>query len=205
MGQRGRACPICVADPLIRGQLEALHGSGNSYVKIASLMGEFNKFQISRHFRHVDKPVTVDDNSLSALERSERRLAELSERAEQSWLAAATSGDSKNALDILKSQLRLELDRHKRLVEQSEQALVEAAKASDKDSPEYLDNLVRRYEAHKTEREKTVMKARASGHVDCPVCGSALIDPSVVAERMPAILAIANSERKIDADAVVTI
>ena len=166
MGRRGKKCPICSV-PALAAQVQAERDSGASYTQIAALTG-VNKFSISRHFRHVDKPVTADDNSLSPLERSERRLAELAERAEQSWLSAAAVGDSKAALDVLKSQIRLEVDQHKRLLQKAEQ-VIETEDAS-KVTPEKIDGLLKIYEQKKAERKKRERDLASRGFVVCPLC-----------------------------------
>ena len=169
MGRRGKKCPICSV-PALAAQVQAERDSGASYTQIAALTG-VNKFSISRHFRHVEKPVTADDNSLSPLERSERRLAELAERAEQSWLSAAAVGDSKAALDVLKSQIRLEVDQHKRLLQKAEQ-VIETEDAS-KVTPEKIDGLLKIYRQKKAEREKRGRDLAFRGFVRCPLCSVA--------------------------------
>lgn len=169
MGRRGKKCPICSV-PALAAQVQAERDSGASYTQIAALTG-VNKFSISRHFRHVEKPVTADDNSLSPLERSERRLAELAERAEQSWLSAAAIGDSKAALDVLKSQIRLEVDQHKRLLQKAEQ-VIETEDAS-KVTPEKIDGLLKIYRQKKDARLQREADLVARGFVRCPLCSVA--------------------------------
>lgn len=163
-----RPCPICVSDPALLAKVNALIASGESANAVAVASG-FNKFAIQRHKRHAFPAITFDDNSLSPLARSEKRLNELASRAEQSWLGAVATGDARGALDVLKSQIRLALDLHSRLIEKAEQA-TEAAKVDNKNTPEHIDELLRLYREKKDARLQRESKLKESGYIPCPLC-----------------------------------
>jgi hypothetical protein len=165
MARPGRHCPVCDADPITRTKIESLRETGRSYREINALISGFDVHKISRHFKHVGK-AAAEVTKLSPLEKSERRLAELSERAEASWLAAVSSADPKVAWDVLKSQIRVQLDHHARLVEQAEEKA--ATEATDKDSwptPAQFDNVLAKVRA---------IRARdlAPGMCMCPICNA---------------------------------
>lgn len=176
MARPGRHCPVCDADLLVRTQIEALRESNHSYREIDSLVPGFDVHKIRRHFKHVGK-AAAEVTKLSAIEQSELRLTELANRAEESWIAAAASGDSRAALDVLKSQIRLSLDMHSRLLEKQE-AAAEKAEENDAPSPAQLDAIVKRVRAA---REAAV----AAGAIWCPLCSRTPISLAELAGRFP--------------------
>jgi hypothetical protein len=175
-----RPCKICTADLLVRSRIEALRGAGSSYRQIAELVPGFNMFAIQRHFRHIGQAATkavTEHEWLSPLEKSEKRLNELAERAEQSWLAAAATGDSRAALDVLKSQIRLELERHSRIQEKQETA-AETAVTDSAPTPE-------QFAAIKSKVDGVFSEMLKRGFVSCPVCGGPRpIDPQIIPARI---------------------
>jgi hypothetical protein len=182
----GRRCPVCDSDPITLAKLSALRETGSSYREIAALVPGFDVHKIRRHFKHVGK-AAAKVSKLSPLEQSERRLAELSQRAEESWIAAAASGDSRAALDVLKASIRLEVDRHARLLEKQEKQ-VEA----DSDDPikagapsvEFCDHLLRTVDEYHRQQQA---EQQAAGMISCPACGGDFIFPHQLRERMNAI------------------
>jgi hypothetical protein len=188
-----RPCPICVSDPALLAKVNALIASGESANAVAVASG-FNKFAIQRHKRHAFPAITVDDNSLSPLARSEKRLNELASRAEQSWLGAVATGDARGALDVLKSQIRLALDLHSRLIEKAEQA-TEAAKVDNKNTPEHIDELLRLYREKQDARQQKEADLIARGYVRCPLCSTSdlsgnWVHPSAIATLWKPVKAI---------------
>jgi hypothetical protein len=175
MGLRGRPCKICIS-PELKSSVDAQMSAGESYVAIARATG-INKFAVARHRKHAFPDIATEDKKLSPLERSERRLAELSSRAESQWLAAASTGDSRAALDILKSQIRLALDLHARLVEK-------AATSTDKKNAPTFDD----YDAAlRTYREQ--QKRKPETGIACPCCLScgSRVRPEEIRSRWAAI------------------
>jgi hypothetical protein len=187
MGARGKPCPAC--DPQLRSQVDSRLEAEQSYGEIASALG-LSKHTIGRHARHSAQPVAAETDNLTPLEASEKRLTTLAERCEAQWLSAASSGDGRTALDVLKTAVRLEVDRHARLLETREKQA--AAEADDAANPasgapsiRWLDGLVRR------SREVTA-QALANGKIKCPCCdGFNFVDPSTILEKLPAIEAAA--------------
>jgi hypothetical protein len=177
-----KPCPVCAsADPVTRAKIESLRETGESFRAIAALVDGFDKFQIQRHFRHIGKAVAAI-SKLSPLEQSELRLSELASRAEESWVAAASSGDAKVAIDILKSQIRLELDRHSRLVDaQEQQEIADEADPLKTGAPSvaFCDHLMQSVR----EQEK---QYQIWGWVKCPCCwhSGAWVAPARIQERM---------------------
>jgi hypothetical protein len=182
MGKRGRKCSLC-ADASIAMRADSFIASGISFGEIAATLG-VSKFVVSRHRRHSTSgpQVAVESSNLSALEQSENRLRELSQRAEQSWLAAAASGDARGALDILKSQIRLEVDRHSRLLEQEQISTVQ----NDSSRSLTVADLDEMLHEAREQSEQRLADAVSRGEILCPVCGQSSVHPSVTAERMRA-------------------
>jgi hypothetical protein len=164
----GKPCSIC-SDAMLAAKVDSLLQSGETYRAVASLTG-VDQHKIGRHARHSRTRVTKHD-TLTPLELSERRLDTLFARSEASWLAAASSGDAKVALDILKSQVRMALSHHERLLEKQEQATQEKAGDFEKQlispSVEFFDECLRRAQA-------------LEGKASCPCCGSATANEKFV-------------------------
>jgi hypothetical protein len=183
-----RPCPICVSDPALLAKTNALLASGETVKAVADASG-FNKYAVQRHKRHAFASV-AEVESLTELEKSERRLNELASRAESQWVAACASGDQRAALTILQSQIRLQLGRHTRLVEQQEKQV--EAEADDPKNPKpgsvaWFDSLVRK------SREFRATEL-SWGKIPCPACESpsSTVYPREIKTRMAAIVAAAE-------------
>jgi hypothetical protein len=183
----GRHCPICDADPITLAKIESLRETGSSFREIVALVPNFDKFKLQRHFKHLRR-ATEKVNTLSPLEQSELRLNQLAERCEAQWLAAASNGDGRSALDCLKTAVRLEVDRHSRLLEKQEK-LVEADSSdpekSGAPSVEWLDMTVRKV------RESRARDLQ-NGYVVCPICSFGRVHPKHIVERLQLLKAENN-------------
>jgi hypothetical protein len=181
----GRPCKIC-SDPTLRAKVDALLQTGESYRAISALTGT-DRFSIQRHKKHAFPPPVAEEENLSELELSERRLAELADQVRAQYASAVASGDAKVALDCSKVLSRLEIERHNRIVTRK-QAEIDAPKNPEDDagSPEFHDSLLRKFESLRQEQTR-------AGRIACPVCASrSPVDyyfPGDVLERMRRYLA----------------
>jgi hypothetical protein len=167
VGKRGKSCPICTAsDPLVRAKGESLRETGSSLPEITALVPGFDRWQWQRHFKHMQ--AVVAPAPADALAASERRLAQLQERTEASWLAAASSGDAKSCLEILKAQIRMTVDHHERLLEK-QQETIENSKDDGQPSAAWVTGIVEKV-------RNSYQRAIDNGAIWCPCCGRYPVD-----------------------------
>jgi hypothetical protein len=187
-GSLSRRCLICASPD--RARIEAERESGASYREIGALFN-VSKFSVQRHFQH---KAAADTTPMDELELSEKRLATLSLRLEEQYVAALAIADSKVALDIVKALARLESERHNRIVKRKQ---AEEDAGGDPGSPtygapkpEWLDKIVNAVRARETAE-------LAKGQIVCPACqGLKIVDPSRIAERLPDIQAAVQTYEK---------
>ena len=179
MGARGKKCPLC-SDPQLRKRADASVAAGLSYAEIGASLS-VSKFSVGRHARHSARLVALATPAPGdELTESEARLAQLAARAEASWLAAAATGNGKDALEVLKAQIRLAVDHHERLLEKHEKA---AAETDDPSNPTagapsvaWIDRIVNESRAREAQ-------ALRNGKIRCPLCGCGLVSPEQIAPR----------------------
>jgi hypothetical protein len=140
MGQRGRACPVC-SNPELLPVVTALLEAGTTHAEIAERTA-FSKDQIARHRRHSAKTSAPADEPTNELAVSNARLSRWLERSEAAWVAASAQGDTKSAIDALRSGVRAELEHHRRLEKQERTAVAETS-ADGQPTLESLDALLR--------------------------------------------------------------
>ena len=173
--RRGRACPICIADPMLRAKVDSLLESGAAYREISALIG-FDKYKVARHRKHafpaVANPVPAGDE----LGQCDERLHALANQLSTQYTAAISCGDNKVALEITKVLARLETERHRRIV---------IRKQSEIDNPEsdplksgapssaFLDHV-------KNKVWESFAKACGQGAIMCPCCGGRPVNPATV-------------------------
>jgi hypothetical protein len=191
-----RPCPVCAADQITKAKIESARELGSSFKAIAALVPTFNRHQIQRHFRHQTTATASPVAPIDELDLSEKRLATLSLRLEEQYVAALAIADSKVALDITKALARLESERHNRIIRRLQ---AEEDAGGDPGSPtygapkpEWLDKIVNAVRARET-------TALARGEIVCPAClGLKIVDPSRIAERLPEIIKAAERERHVN-------
>jgi hypothetical protein len=124
MGARpGRACPICSNAELLP-VVTALLEAGTTHGEIAERTS-FTKDQVARHKRH-SRPSAPADEPGDELAVSNARLGRWLERSEAAWVSASALGDTKAAIDALRSGVRAELEHHRRLEKTADQTSVDA-------------------------------------------------------------------------------
>ena len=162
MGARGRACPICASEATLLQRINSLLESGEGPTSISRLTG-IPKDRIGRHKKHAFQPAAVSDalgDPGSELEMSDARLARWLGRSEAAWVAASAQGDTKAAIDALRSGVRSELEHRRRLEKREEQASTGNASLLPNGqkllSVDALDKLVREH------REACAKRGRAS-------------------------------------------
>jgi hypothetical protein len=155
-------------------QVDAQLLAGESLVAIARTTG-VNKFAIQRHKKHSAQPVAVA-SSLSEVELSDQRLATLSDQLQQQFAAAVATGDAKLSLECSKARVRVETERHRRIVKRTEAATDATAKPTFSTWDEALKK-ARALRQQKIDR----------GFLLCPLCESNLILPQQVREAWAAL------------------
>jgi hypothetical protein len=187
MGLRGRPCRVCL-NPELQARVESERETGASYREIAALVG-LDKYKIARHFKHSGQAASAlpvaeaEDENLSELELSDKRLATISQRLEQQFASACAVADQKLALDATKALARVESERHRRIVKKTE-AATDAANGKGGPSIEYFDDLLRTQEKYKIEQ-------LSEGKIICPCCEDQfhLVFPATIRQRLANIVA----------------
>jgi hypothetical protein len=168
MGARGRPCRIC-ADAQLLPQINAMLEAGSTQVSIAETAG-VSKYVVGRHARHANLPAAIahaNGDSGSELQLSDDRLRRWLERSEAAWVAASALGDTKAAIDALRSGVRSELEHRRRLEKREKHAPSDGALLPNGQRPlslQELDSLIREHR----------LLAKERGEL-CPECGQTYI------------------------------
>ena len=105
-----------------------------------------------------------------------RILLSSGERCEAQWLSSAANGDTRGALDTLKTAVRLELENRARLQEQAE-AATETASRNEAPSREWITGVVTRVRS-------AYDAAIQRGAVWCPICERLPVDPKSISQKI---------------------
>jgi hypothetical protein len=141
---RARHCAICTSDPAISGQVNAQIESGVRQKVIHEQFPQFSISQVSRHTRNCLAPKPTGDLST---EQGSQEIAKWLERLDQTFLLAASQGDSKGATQACSAAARTLQSLHRKL-EQEAKATKDSV---DRDTAEFTikgcDAMLREYAA----------------------------------------------------------
>ena len=116
---RPRHCAVCVADPAIRAQIDAQLTAGVSIKAIVGQHPNFSRDQVSRHRSRCLVPAVAPE---IATDVGSAEIRTWLSRAESTYLAAQSLGDTKSAISAISAAVRS-------LTALSKQQKVEAAAA----------------------------------------------------------------------------
>lgn len=124
---RPKRCAVCAGDPAIRAQIDAMLTSGLQIKVIVEQVAGFSRDQISRHRSRCLVPaVAAETPTATGSAQIEKWLG----RAESTYLAAQSLGDTKSAISAVSAAVRSLSALHK-------QVAAETAAAEKKaDSPD---------------------------------------------------------------------